>query len=89
MVKGASSIKLNYVEAGKGVYSGLYILSKYTLSEIRNTIQTDEFIEYIQALKNYKNGGYFSFSSSELEKYLSFKLERNIYGQPSLFASDF
>ena len=77
LIKDISTIKLNYVEAGKGIYSGLYILGGYSFSEIKGAIETEEFIEYLKLLKNYKSNGYFSISSKELEKYLSYKLENN------------
>lgn len=87
-IKDVSSIKLNFVNAGKGLYSGLYILSKHPFSAIKHVLQTKEFITYLSLLKNYKSGGYYSFSSIELEKYLSFRLETNNNGQPSLFKFD-
>lgn len=88
-IRDLGSIKLNYVEAGKGLYSGLYILSDHSFSEIQKTLMNDEFINYLSLLKNYKSGGYFSFSSIELEKYLSFKLEEVDHGQPRLFECHF
>lgn len=84
-IKDVKSIKLNFVKAGKGLYSGLYILSNHSFSEIKNVIQTEEFITYLSLLKNYKSGGYYSFSSIELEKYLSYRLERVKNEQPGLF----
>lgn len=88
-IKDINSIKLNFVGAGKGLYSGLYILSKHTFADIMSVIQTDEFITYLSLLKNYKSSGYYSFSSMELEKYLNFKLEGIKIGQPNLFGHNF
>lgn len=88
-IKDVNSIKLNFVEAGKGLYSGLYILSRHSYPEIKNVVQTDEFITYLSLLKNYKSGGYYSFSSIELEKYLSYRLEKVKNGQQFLFEGDF
>lgn len=88
-IKDIDSIKLNFVEAGKGLYSGLYILSKYSFTEIKNVLQTEEFITYLSLLKNYKSGGYYSFSSTELEKFLSFNLERIDNEQSRFFEGSF
>jgi adenine-specific DNA-methyltransferase len=88
IIKNKESIKINYVEAGKGVYSGLYIISDYEFDEIENIIRSDEFIAYLKLLKNYKSGGYYSLSSKELEKYLYINLEKGKYGQLELFANN-
>ncbi len=85
LIKNTRSIKLTAVEEGKGVYGGLYILSNHPESKIRQALVSDEFIEYLRLLKNYKSGGYYTFSSLELEKYLSYKLEKPPYGQLGLF----
>lgn len=75
IIKEIDSIKINEVGVGKGVYSGLYILSKYTITEIKTVILSEDFIKYIKMLKKYKSGGYYTFSSLELEKYLVYKLK--------------
>lgn len=75
-IKDFDSIKLNLVPAGSGLYSGLYITSnKHSFDEIKNAIYSNEFLEYIKALNKCKSGGYFTFSSSDLKKYLVYKLE--------------
>ncbi len=74
MIKNKNSIKLNVVEKGNGVYSGLYILTNYTYDDIYNAVYSDEFIIYLKSLKKYKSGGYYTFSSKDLEKYLVYKL---------------
>ena len=33
---------------------------------------SDDFIEYIKAVGKYKNGGYYTFSSKELESWLNY-----------------
>ncbi len=73
-IKDIESIKLNYVPMGAGVYSGLYILSDIQDNELRNILCSTDFIEYIKALKKYKNGGYYTFNSKDLEHYLNYML---------------
>lgn len=81
IVKDVDSIKLNQASVGEGVYSGLYILCDFSFAEIEKVVCCDDFIQYVKMLKKYKSGGYYTFSSKDLKKYLTFKLgEEN--GQP-------
>ncbi len=88
-----SSIKLNKVPAGSGIYSGLYILTAVPEDILRDVIYNEDFIKYISTLKKYKSGGYYTFNSKELENYLNYKLsnllnENNYAEQPDLFTSN-
>lgn len=74
-IKDINSIKLNYVHSGDGVYSGLYIISDYGYELIEKSIKSQEFVDYVKALNKCKSGGYFTFSSNDLKKYLVYKLE--------------
>lgn len=74
MIKDFNSIKLNQVEKGMGIYSGLYILSTYTYDDIYNAVYHSDFIKYLKSLRKYKSGGYYTFSSKDLEKYLMYRL---------------
>jgi len=89
IVKNKGSIKIEFVPAGSGVYSGLYILSDYSLEEIKDALVNDKFIEYLKLLKNYKSGGYYTFSSSDLQKFLTYKLRKNNHEQSTIFANNF
>lgn len=60
-----------YVPAGSGVYGGLYILCDDP--EQLNCLETEEFLDYVKSLKKYKSGGYYTFSSKDLEQYLNWK----------------
>lgn len=75
LIKDIDSIKLVEVKAGEGVYSGLYILTRLTYEQLSAIILTTDFLQYIQALKNYKSGGYYTFSSKDLELYLNHKMQ--------------
>ena len=74
LVKDVDSIKLTAVPAGKGIYGGLYIVSPFDFDTVYHAIHNENFIRYVQALKKYKSGGYFTFSSKDLEKYLTYTL---------------
>ncbi len=74
IIKDKSSIRLMKVPAGKGLYSGLYILTDIEEREIRELIVCDDFVEYVRMLANYKSGGYYTFASKDVEQYLNHKL---------------
>ena len=80
IIKDVQSIKLEIVSKYCGVYSGLYILTEIEFETIRQLIYSEDFIEYIKLLKNYKSGGYYTFASKDLEQYLNYKLTEK-YGQ--------
>ncbi len=75
IVKDVGSLRIESVPSGSGVYSGLYILSNLSFNKIKENIGS-EFLEYIKLLKNYKSGGYYTFSSGELKKFLNYKIAK-------------
>lgn len=76
-IRDKETVKLRFAEAGTGVYSGLYILADMDnlYDKILQLLCSDEFIVYIRSLKKYKSGGYYTFNSKELERYLNWKLK--------------
>lgn len=62
------------VPPGSGVYGGLYILTEHP--EALNALETQDFMNYVKLLGKYKSGGYYTFSSKELENYLNW-----VYGK--------
>ena len=74
IIKDMQSIKLNAADAGTGVYGGLYIISDTPAEEIRQLIISDDFVNYVMALKEYKSGGYYTFNSRMLATYLNYKI---------------
>ena len=80
IIKDINSIRLEYVPKGSGLYSGLYILTDIEFETIKEIVLTDDFISYIRLLKHYKSGGYYTFSSKDLEHFLNYKLTIK-YGQ--------
>lgn len=61
--------------AGTGVYGGLYILCDD--EKQLECLKTEMFMEYVKALKKYKSGGYYTFSSKDLEKFLNWAANLN------------
>lgn len=75
MIKDIESIKINEVEKGKGIYSGLYILTEVSKDKIKELICSETFINYLKIINKCKRGGYYTYSSKELAKYLNCELE--------------
>lgn len=75
-IKDIGSIKIHNSPAGTGVYSGLYILTDINFEKINSTLKSLDFLRYIKILKKYKSGGYYTFSSGELKKFLNYKLTK-------------
>lgn len=78
IIKSIETIKLIEVPSGQGVYSGLYILSDVPFEVIESIIKSNEFIAYLKFLKHYKSGGYYTYTSKDLEQYINYKLSQNI-----------
>ena len=77
-IRDAASIKFERVPAGAGVYSGLYVLTDVAESTLREVLFCDDFISYVASLKKYKSGGYYTFSSGDLEQYMNVMLDEKL-----------
>ena len=75
-VKDLKSIKISVANAGEGVYGGLYVLMEESPETIGGIIMSDGFLDYVKLLKKYKSGGYYTFSSRDLEAYVNFILNK-------------
>lgn len=78
LIRDVDDIKLVEAGRGVGVYGGLYILPKNKIgtgvkSDLLTMLKSGEFIAYVKLLGKYKSGGYYTFSSKELENYLNWK----------------
>lgn len=79
IIKDIDSMKFNIVPEGCSVYSGLYIYSETEdISIARQHLETEEFIRYVKSLKKYKSGGFYTFSSKDVETYLNYKIATNM-----------
>lgn len=69
-----------------GIYSGYYIpiynkvIGNKVLQVIRYYL-ADNFVEYIKAVGKYKNGGYYTFSSKELEMWFNYCAEKRFFDE--------
>lgn len=75
LIRDVDDLKIVYVAAGCGVYSGYYISATddELLHRINDALRSSDFIRYVKALKKYKSGGYFTFSAKDLEQYLHYR----------------
>lgn len=76
LIRSKEDIKLVACPPGTGVYGGLYILTDLSEDELRGVLVSDEFETYVKSLGKYKSGGYYTYSSKELQLYLNYKLAR-------------
>lgn len=75
IVKKISDCQPVHAPAGTGVYGGLYILPKNVEGDVQDylmgVLKSQDFLNYVKMLGKYKSGGYYTFSSKELENYLN------------------
>ena len=72
LTKGPGDIKITAVPAGSHVYSGFYILTDTPFNDIKEALHSKQFFNYVKALKKYKSGEYYTFSSKDVEKFLNY-----------------
>ena len=77
LVRSVDDIKLQIIEPGSGIYSGLYILTKLPIETIATYLKNEEFVKYVSLLGKYKSGGYYTFSSKDIKKYIMYKVRGN------------
>lgn len=73
IVKTVDDLKPIKVEPGTGVYGGLYIQCDYPL--FIDSLNWETFLKYVKSLKKYKSGGYYTYSSKDLQKFLDWSWE--------------
>ena len=80
LLRTEKDLKIEKVDAGCGVYSGLYIISEFDISYeiIRNILVCEEFGKYVSLLKKYKSGGYYTFNTKDVQQYINYKLKSEI-----------
>lgn len=74
LVKTPNDVKLFECKEGSGVYSGLYIITDIGFDKIKEAIISNDFIEYVSLLGKYKSGGYYTFSSKDVKRFLDYSL---------------
>ncbi len=74
LLRTEEDFKFTNAPSGTGVYGGLYIISDtVSFEEISKVLKTKEFMSYITLLGKYKSGGYYTYSSKDVKRYLDYK----------------
>jgi adenine-specific DNA-methyltransferase len=85
LINSTSGPRMTFVAKGTGVYSGLYVISNGDITNLPQILDTDAFRNYVISLRKYKSGGYYTFSSKDLENYLNTsKNIENFFEEPFL-----
>lgn len=85
IIRDTDDLRMHPLKKGTGVYNGLYILLPCSYdgkvcdnlnygSKVYDILHTNEFLRYVIALGEHKNGGYYAFSAKDLENFLNYKL---------------
>lgn len=78
LLRNEADFKFTKAPCGTGVYGGLYIVSKtIPLETVSDALKTKEFFAFVMLLGKYKSGGYYTFSSKDVKKYLDYKFADN------------
>lgn len=82
LIRGIEDIKLvslDHLNRMWGVYGGFYVVGDGVTKElVWSILATDEFVAYVKALGHYKSGGYYTFTSKEVEKFINTVIERRM-----------
>lgn len=73
IVKNENDINVFVAGKGVGVYGGMYAVGPVDVIIRKLKDEKENFFKFIRCLKHYKSGGYYTFSSVELEKYLNYE----------------
>lgn len=95
LLRTEKDLKIEFVKAGCGLYSGLYIISDLNIpfEDIKDILFSEEFARYVRLLKKYKSGGYYTFSSKDVQQYINYyityKSKKQYVDQSFFFGEDF
>lgn len=74
LLRSEEDFKFTKAPCKTGVYGGLYITSKtISFERIMEELKTKEFMSFISLLGKYKSGGYYTFSSKDVKRFLDYK----------------
>lgn len=76
LIRNVDDIKLIECDKGTGIYSGLYVLTDLTFDELKTMLVSKDFTDYVSLLGKYKSGGYYTYSSKDVKRYLEYRASR-------------
>lgn len=76
LIRRKEDVKVKPLFHTYGVYSGFYIIADDDFGPLEwmDYLYNDEFVNYVKILGRYKNGGYYTFTSKDLQNYLNYKI---------------
>ena len=77
------NLRVNQIGENVACYSGLYIIpnSYLPLSRVIKILKNHkDLLNYVKILSKYKSGGYYTFSSKDMQKYINYNLQEEKNG---------
>lgn len=76
LIRNSDDLKIEKVNEGCGIYSGLYVIIKNNtdFETVKNILIDNDFFKYVKLLKKYKSGGYYTFSSKDVQSYINYQI---------------
>lgn len=75
LIRFKNDIRIVLLKPGEGIYSGLYVVGNIDYDWLYEKLSAEKFVNYVKILGKYKSGGYYTFSSSDLKKYIVYNIK--------------
>lgn len=75
IVKNTPNFGIMEAGPGTGVYGGLYVITEPGYEKKFLAMMDQRFVNYIKLLRKYKAGGYYTFSTKDINSYMSYILK--------------
>lgn len=84
LIKDYDSLEIEVVESGTVVYNGIYILTVEEDEWINNKkiieiLDRQDFVDYVKMLNKPRQGGYYTFNGKELQKYIEYHYQNEVF----------
>jgi len=83
LISAKKNLRVNQIGENVACYSGLYIIpnSYLPLSRVIKILKNHkDLLNYVKILSKYKSGGYYTFSSKDMQKYINYNLQEEKNG---------
>lgn len=73
LYNGSGNMNMTPVPAGTGVYGGGFIIeSQISFAQLKTWLSADSFWQYVQAVGNERQNGYYQITTADMHRYLSY-----------------
>lgn len=80
LIKNVDGIRVKELKDGEGIFSGFYVLLNKdngpSAEWIMEAIKSQDFVEYVKCIGTFKSGGYYTYTSKDLARYLNYKISK-------------